>query len=260
MGLAPLTRRLPAPAPTPCAHHNGCRSLRGGGKAKAAWCRRHTRCKPRTLAVAQGQVATASARVEGVFGPLCQSPEPTVTLTRMKMLAVVAAILSLAQTALLPSPGAAQEPAIKRAQPGGGAAKSTPGGSARTKAITPHVPRINRMPRTTGPALRPPVSVRPPRGQQPTIRPPVAIKPPTTIRPPIVRSPPRARPPRHAHRRWRPGLRWRWLVVPSIILAEELAWCHYHAYEVSGMHFHRNIRCHMHSRWNHPALRYVEAY
>lgn len=65
---------------------------------------------------------------------------------------------------------------------------------------------------------------------------------------------------KHAHKRWRPGLKWRWLVVPSIIIAEELDWCHYHRYRVRGMHFHTSVRCHRHDRWDHPALRYVEAY
>lgn len=65
---------------------------------------------------------------------------------------------------------------------------------------------------------------------------------------------------KHAHRRWRPGLKWRWLAVPTIVIAEDLDWCHYHRYRVSGMHFHSSVRCHRHERWNHPALRYVEAY
>jgi hypothetical protein len=61
-------------------------------------------------------------------------------------------------------------------------------------------------------------------------------------------------------RRWRSGRRWRWIVVPSIVVADELDWCHYHRYRVAGMHFHRNIRCHQHLQWDHPAIRYVEAY
>lgn len=65
---------------------------------------------------------------------------------------------------------------------------------------------------------------------------------------------------KYAHRRWRPGLKWRWIVVPTIILAEDLDWCHYHRYPVSGMHYHKSIRCHQHARWDHPAIRYVEAY
>ncbi|MGD9828674.1 MAG: hypothetical protein AB7E70_02825 [Hyphomicrobiaceae bacterium] len=73
----------------------------------------------------------------------------------------------------------------------------------------------------------------------------------------------RARPPRRTirrHRAWRPGLRWRWIPVPTIIIAEELNWCHYHRWRVRGMHFHRAIRCHRHARWNHPAIRYVTGY
>jgi hypothetical protein len=65
---------------------------------------------------------------------------------------------------------------------------------------------------------------------------------------------------KHKHRPWRHGLKWRWIVVPSIYLAEELDWCHYHRYRVAGMHFHRSIACHRHARWNHPSIRYVEAY
>ena len=30
---------------------------------------------------------------------------------------------------------------------------------------------------------------------------------------------------KHKHRPWRHGLKWRWIVVPSIYLAEELDWC-----------------------------------
>lgn len=65
---------------------------------------------------------------------------------------------------------------------------------------------------------------------------------------------------KHAHRKWRPGLKWRWLVVPSIIIAENLDWCHYHRYPVSGMRFHRSVECHQHARWNHSSIRYVEGY
>ena len=73
----------------------------------------------------------------------------------------------------------------------------------------------------------------------------------------------KSRPPKavqHTDRRWRSDRRWRWIVVPSIFIAEELDWCHYHRYRVAGMHFHRNIRCHQHAQWDHPAIRYVEAY
>lgn len=65
---------------------------------------------------------------------------------------------------------------------------------------------------------------------------------------------------KHTHRKWRPGLKWRWLVVPSIIIAENLDWCHYHRTPVSGMRFHRSVECHQHARWNHSSIRYVEGY
>jgi hypothetical protein len=73
----------------------------------------------------------------------------------------------------------------------------------------------------------------------------------------------RIRPPRLAtrrHRPWRPGLRYSWVIVPSIIIAEELDWCHYHRWRVKGMHFHTRVRCHRHAQWNHPAIRYVSGY
>jgi hypothetical protein len=82
-----------------------------------------------------------------------------------------------------------------------------------------------------------------------------AKKPPTLVkkRPPVV----------VYHRPWRPGLRWRWLVVPTIIIAQNLEWCHYHRYPIFGVRFHRGIECHEHAwwvPWDHPSIRYVEAY
>jgi hypothetical protein len=64
----------------------------------------------------------------------------------------------------------------------------------------------------------------------------------------------------HKHRKWRPGLRYRWIVVPSIIFAEELDWCHYHLYPVPGIRFHRSVQCHHHVQWDDPSIRYVEGY
>lgn len=84
---------------------------------------------------------------------------------------------------------------------------------------------------------------------------PIVKKPPAAIKPYV--SAPKVK---HAHRPWRPGLKWRWIVVPTIIIAENLDWCHYHRYRVSGMRFHRHVECHQHVRWNHPSLRYVEAW
>jgi hypothetical protein len=102
-----------------------------------------------------------------------------------------------------------------------------------------------------------------PRSREMTVRraPPGARKAPFAQerKPSIAKSrPPRVA--RQADRRWRSGRRWRWIVVPSIIVAGELNWCHYHRYRVAGMHFHRNIRCHQHAQWDHPAIRYVEGY
>jgi hypothetical protein len=81
----------------------------------------------------------------------------------------------------------------------------------------------------------------------------------------IVKKPPVVvyKPPTTKHRVvrvWRPGLRWRWLVVPTIYFAEELEWCHYHRYPVAGIAFHTGVQCHHHEWWNHPSIRYVETY
>ena len=100
-----------------------------------------------------------------------------------------------------------------------------------------------------------------PRSREMTVRPPAAKKVPFAQE--KKRSIAKSRPPKadqHSDRRRRSGRRWRWIVVPSIIIADELEWCHYHRYRVAGMHFHRNIRCHQHAQWDHPAIRYVEAY
>lgn len=86
--------------------------------------------------------------------------------------------------------------------------------------------------------------------KQPTIivkKPPVVVYKPPTTKHRVVRV-------------WRPGLRWRWIVVPTIYFAEELEWCHYHRYPVFPMDFHTSVRCHQHEWWNHPSISYVEAY
>lgn len=117
------------------------------------------------------------------------------------------------------------------------------------------MPRI--APRGTGPGIAR-------RRSGPFVGPgigPRAVPRRRIIRPgPFVGPGRRIAPPRRAvrrYRRWRPGYRWRWLIAPSIYVASELDWCHYHAYRVRGMHFHRNIRCHRHRHWDHPAIRYV---
>jgi hypothetical protein len=91
--------------------------------------------------------------------------------------------------------------------------------------------------------------------------PPAAKKPPVYAKKPpvIVKKPPVI----VYHRPWRPGLRWRWLVVPTIIIVQSLRWCHYHLYPIAGVRYHRNIECHEHAwwvPWDHPSIRYVEAY
>jgi hypothetical protein len=99
----------------------------------------------------------------------------------------------------------------------------------------------------------PPVIVKkaPPAAKKPPV---YAKKPPTIVKkPPVV----------VYHRPWRPGLRWRWIVVPAIIIAQNLEWCHYHLYPIAGVRFHRGIECHEHAwwvPWDHPSIRYVEAY
>ena len=92
--------------------------------------------------------------------------------------------------------------------------------------------------------------------------PAIARRPPLAIvkRPPLIATtkPPHAR--RHAHRRWYPGSTWYWLIVPSVIIAQDLGWCHYHSYYVGSMRFHPDIECHRHRSWSHPSIYYVAAY
>lgn len=145
----------------------------------------------------------------------------------------------------------AQQVKVQRGPAGGPAAGPGPqpgGGVPAAKIVKPQAGPAGRVTRSTPPVV----------GGRPVVvkkkQPWVGQKAP----PLVVKKHPGAI--KHGHRRWRPGHKWRWLVVPTIILAEELDWCHYHRYRVSGMHFHSSVRCHRHERWNHPALRYVEAY
>ena len=150
-------------------------------------------------------------------------------------IAILAAALVAAP--LLPSSSAhAQEDSTKRGDRTPSAGKA-PKGTTGSKGF-----------REKGPSLE-----RSPRAKSEVRREPRVKRPPTVER----RSPPAVR---HTRRPWRPGLRHRWIVVPNIIIAEELSWCHYHAYRVTGMRFHRDVECHQHARWNHPSIRYVEEY
>lgn len=101
----------------------------------------------------------------------------------------------------------------------------------------------------------------------PMVKGPIVHKPPVVGISPKFKAPPHIAKPKfhapkvkHAHRPWRPGLKWRWIVVPTIIIAEDLDWCHYHRYRVAGMRFHKHVECHRHDRWDHPSIRYVTGY
>lgn len=110
---------------------------------------------------------------------------------------------------------------------------------------------IMKGPSAKGPVFKGPI----PKG--PIAKGPIAKAP--IIKGPIAKGPPP--PPPGKHRPWRSGLQWRWIsIVPTVILAQQLGWCHYHAYPTAGMEYHRSVRCHRHARWNHPSLRYVEGY
>ena len=69
-------------------------------------------------------------------------------------------------------------------------------------------------------------------------------------------------PPTHPHkwRHWRPGLPYEIVVVPSWAYGSSIGWCHYHRYKVAGMKYHRDVRCHVHARWNDPSIVYVAGY
>ena len=144
------------------------------------------------------------------------------------MLASVAAVL-LASSAIGSAGTAHAQAGMHKGGGGGPGVGPGPGKGAGPRVIAPKGPAVG-----PGPLVK---------------KPPVAIKP--YVSGPKVK---------HAHRPWRPGLKWRWLVVPTIIIAESLDWCHYHRYRVAGMRFHRHVECHRHVRWNHPSLRYVEAW
>ena len=163
-------------------------------------------------------------------------------------IAILAAALLAAP--LLPSSGAhAQENSTKRGDRTPSAGK-VPKGATGSKGFREKSQRLERSPRAKPEVRREPRVKRPPSEVRRELR---VKRPPTAERrlPPAVR---------HARRPWRPGLRHRWIVVPSIIIAEELNWCHYHRYRVTGMRFHRDVECHQHARWNHPSIRYVEEY
>lgn len=61
-------------------------------------------------------------------------------------------------------------------------------------------------------------------------------------------------------KRWRPGLGWGVVVIPSYAYGAQLGWCHYHRYPAAGMRPHRDVRCHYHASWRHPSIAYVGAY
>ncbi|MBY0225028.1 MAG: hypothetical protein CTY20_14675 [Hyphomicrobium sp.] len=144
------------------------------------------------------------------------------------MLASVAAVLLASST--IGSAGTAHAQAGMHKGGGGGPGIGAgPGKGAGPRVIVPKGPSVG-----PGPLVK---------------KPPAAIKP--NVSAPKVK---------HAHRPWRPGLKWRWLVVPTIIIAESLNWCHTHRYPVAGMRYHRHAECHRHGRWNHPSLRYVEGW
>jgi hypothetical protein len=174
--------------------------------------------------------------------------------------------LVAAMTPVATNPVCAQQEGVKQSVPGGAsAARRAPTGLPGPRAVRPSAPSVRSIP---GPARRivgpspaarrlPAVTPKPPSiisRRLPSFKPT-----PQIIRPPIVRQ---TRPSahRHAHRPWRRGHRWRWIAVPTIIIAQNLEWCHYHTYRVSGMRFHRDVECHQHERWNHPSIRYVEGY
>jgi hypothetical protein len=127
------------------------------------------------------------------------------------------------------------------------------------RTITRKTPAVSKAPSIVAKKRPPVIAKKPPVVAK---RPPVIAKKPPLVakRPPlVVKRPPVIAGPPH-YRRWRPGHRWRWIVVPTIIIAEYLEWCHYHLYPVPWMRFHRNIECHQHDWWDHPSIRYVEAY
>ncbi len=164
----------------------------------------------------------------------------------------------------------AQQPLPKVGPPAVG-----PGPAARiSRPATPAL-RAPILPRSPPPIVKmppppPPIIKMPPPPAAIVKRPPfppaaIVKRPPpppfvVTPRPPIVVRPPPPPIQRYVHRHWRPGLSWSWItVVPSLIIASELNYCHIHRYRAGGMRFHDDAECHRHSDWNHPSIRYVEA-
>jgi hypothetical protein len=168
-------------------------------------------------------------------------------------------LLARARPILRPPPG----------RPGFGRPNLSRPGIGRPNAgrpiARPDMPAFSRPNRPSRPGNanvgnRPTGAVVRPDGSSAIIRPPVGNRPkPPGVRPPGVR-PPGIRPPgfRPGWRPWRPGLRRVIITAPSsYATAEELNWCHVHRYRVSGMRFHRDVRCHQHADWNHRSIRYV---
>lgn len=129
------------------------------------------------------------------------------------------------------------------------AASKAPKGTSGPGNLRQRTYNVQKTPRVRSEVRRQPAVKRPLSdvGRKPGVKRPITEH---RVRPGV----------RHTYRRWRPGLRYRWIAVPTIIIAEELSWCHYHLYRVTGMRFHRTVQCHRHARWNHPSIRYVEEY
>jgi hypothetical protein len=126
--------------------------------------------------------------------------------------------------------------------PAGGVAKGPPGGGG-----------VKQLPGATKGPGGGVVLKKPADG---VVKTPLKKVDPIIVKPPIVKPPVLVRKPRV----WRPGLRWRWITIPTIIIAEDLAWCHIHRYRVAGLRYHDHVECHHHIDWDHPSIRYVEAY
>lgn len=134
------------------------------------------------------------------------------------------------------------------------------GGERPVMRVPPQQPRFREPPRETRREIRIPDGQfrRPPEFRRPPLE--RRYERPRQSRPPVIVERGPGPGVRRAHRPWRPGLRWRYIYVPTYVFAESLDWCHYHRYRAAGMPFHRDVRCHLHGQWNHPSLRYVEAY
>ncbi len=116
---------------------------------------------------------------------------------------------------------------------------------AAEQSITPSFARLEGL--QTIDRRRRPVVVRP------RPRPPVVVVRPRPRPPVVVVRPGRYRP-------WRPGLRYAyWTAAITVAAGNDIGWCHVHRYASGGMVYHRDVRCHRHSAWNSPAIRYVYA-